>query len=140
MKENEKVYVKRFECDCQEDVYDKGLVGKTTSYWDSKQCGFFNIEEYMFDSVKDALAKVMEKNCFEPTNDWENWGKEYGEDYGRFDTDILVDESNCEATDEEIKWWKEGKKRLWNCHIEVWLGVKTVRSFSEEEIENIEFV
>jgi hypothetical protein len=140
MKDNEKVYIKWFDCDVQEDVYNKGIVGETTSGWNYNQCGWFKSDDDMFDSVKDALAKFMEKNCYEPTNDWENFGKEYGEDYGRFDTDILVDESNCQATDEEIKWWKEGKKRLWNCHIEVRLGVKTVRNFSEEEIENIELV
>lgn len=129
MNANEKIYVAGFWCDTTEDHWKTGEDpdGRGSS-WGHKDLGFDT--DRPFDTVGQALAAVCESNYFEydPEN-WIDFGKDCGEEYGRFDGDVLVDNENSEASPGEIEEWKKGEKRLWNCHIVVRLEVRSVRPF-----------
>ena len=63
------------------------------------------------------------------------FGKDLGEDFGRFDGDVLVDENNAQASKSEIEAWKSKERKLWNCHLRVYLEVRAVREFTLEDAE-----
>ena len=131
MNANEKIYIRHYDATTTEDVFDKGEIGNSLYAWDSKD----NPVNGRFDSVADALAAVCYKNYF--TNNpkwWTNWGKEMGEETGRFSFSILVDANNCEASEGEIEKWKRGEMRLWNCTLNVYLGVVAERELTNEEV------
>jgi len=139
MKKGEQIYIKSFDCTSEEDVYKEGIIidGEKSS-WTSDD---YNLKdgENGFESVKDALDKVLDICLFEKDAKWQNFGLEFDDkrEYGRFDTDVLVDENNNELTKEEIEMWKRGEKRAWNCHICAYLGIMSVRNFTKKEIEEI---
>lgn len=133
MNANEKIYVRCFDCSTTEDVWEQGEVGGTCSYWTNKDLGFANPPQG-FGSVEDALKAVCKSNCFDyKKENWISFGKDYGEEYGRFDGDFLVDAENSEASESEKEEWKAGKKRLWACHACVQLEVRAVRQMTEAE-------
>lgn len=132
MNANEKIYIRHYDATTTEDVFDKGEIGNSNYAWDSKD----NPVNGRFDSVADALAAVCDKNYF--TNHpecWTNWGKEFGRgEMGRFSFSTLVDVNNCEASESEIAAWKRGEIRLWNCDLNVYLGVCAERDLTESEV------
>lgn len=133
-KTEEKFYIKTFICETVEDDFEKGEQQKIDSCWTFKDF-HLDDEKNSFDTIEDAIKKICSLNCFDYNRkSWIDFFSEYGEDIGRFDGDILVDEMNNEATKEEIGWWKNGKKKLWNCHITACLGVKTVRELTEADL------
>ena len=56
-------------------------------------------------------------------------------DYGRFDSDFMVDNENCEANEYDIEKWKAGEKKLYACRLHVWLKVQTERDLTPTECE-----
>ena len=77
------------------------------------------------------IQSFREKSI-QPKN-WIDFGKDYGEEYGRFDGDVLVNDENSEASSDEIEKWKKDEKRLWNCHILVRLEIRSVRPFGPDD-------
>ena len=136
MNANEKIYVAGFWCESTEDNYETGEdPSRRGAAWGNKDIGFD--KDRPFDTVGQALAAVCESNGFEyAPKSWIDFGKEYGEEHGRFDGDVLVDDDNTEATPDEIEEWKKSEKRLWNCHILVRLEIRSVRPFGhDDEVE-----
>jgi len=132
MNANEKIYVKSYVAYTTEDKYGEGEVGRTNYAWDGED----NAVSGRFDTIEDALKAVCEKNCFGfKRENWQNVGLEIEGEDGRFDFDTLVDENNSEVSQHEIENWKKGSKRLWNCHLEVFLGVVTERKLTVGEME-----
>ena len=131
MNANEKIYVKSYVAYTTEDKYNEGEVGWTNHAWDN---GDIRIDG-RFDTIWDALRAVCEKNCFDfKMENWQNIGLAIEGECGRFDFDTLVDEDNSEALEYEIKEWKKGSRRLWNCHLEVFLGVVAERNLTLGEM------
>ena len=131
MNANEKIYIRHYDAITTEDVFDKGEIGNSCYAWDGKD----NPVDGRFNSVPDALAAVCEKNFF--TNHpelWTNWGREIGTEAGRFSFSVLVDDNNCEASKSEIEKWKRGEMRLWDCTLNVYLGVVAERELTAEEV------
>ena len=133
MNANEKIYVAGFWCETTEDNYETGEdPGKHGASWGNWGINFDTGRP--FDTVGQALAAVCESNCFKYVpKSWIDFGKEYGDEYGRFDGDVLVDDENTEATPDEIEEWKKGEKRLWNCHIVVRLEIRSIRPFGPDD-------
>lgn len=131
MKADEKIAVKHYSAEVTEDVFDRGEVGHTYLAWSSRDVPVNG----RFDTIEDALKAVCEANCFRfiPENCL-NFGKEMGEEVGRFDISVMVDVNNSEATPSEIEAWKHGRKRLWVCELIVHLGVCAERDLTFEEI------
>lgn len=132
MNANEKIYIRHYDATTTEDVFDKGEIGKSLYAWDGKD----NPVDGRFNSVPDALAAVCAKNYFTNyPNSWTNWGKEFGQsEKGRFSFSVLVDANNCEASKGEIEKWKRGEMRLWDCTLNVYLGVCAERDLTESEV------
>ena len=133
MNANEKIYVAGFWCETTEDHWETGEdLNKHGAAWGHSGIDFKT--DKPFDTVGQALAAVCESNGFKyvPKN-WIDFGKDYGEEYGRFDGDVLVNIANVEASSDEIEKWKKGKKRLWNCHILVRLEIHSVRPFGPND-------
>ena len=131
MNANEKIYIRHYDATTTEDVFDQGEIGRSLYAWDGKD----NPVEGRFNSVPDALAAVCAKNYF--TNhpeSWTNWGKEMKEETGRFSFSVLVDADNCEASKDEIEKWKRGEMRLWDCTLNVYLGVVAERDLIQAEV------
>lgn len=136
MNANEKIYVAEFWCDTTEDHWKTGEDPDSRGAgWGHKDVGFDAGPG--FDTVGQALAAVCRSNGFDyEKENWIDFGKDCGEEYGRFDGDVLVDDENSEASPGEIEAWKKGEKRLWNCHIVVRLEIRSVRSFGpDDEVE-----
>ena len=132
MTANEYIVVDCYCADCCEDVYDKGEVGETTSSWTNKELPV----KGRFKTVEDALKAVCEANYFDfDIKGWLNWGENFGEDYGRFDCDFMVDNENCEANEYDKEKWKAGEKKLYACRVHVWLKVQTERDLAPTECE-----
>lgn len=136
MNANEKIYVAGFWCETTEDHWRTGEdPGKRGAAWGHRGIGFKT--DKPFDTVGQALAAVCESNCFKYVpKRWTDFGKDCGDEYGRFDCDVLVNDENSEASSDEIKKWKKGEKRLWNCHLVVRLEIRSVRPFGpDDEVE-----
>lgn len=128
----EKIYVKHFECDTEIDDYENGQQPGTGISWGMKDMDFD--QSRSFDSVGEALEAVCECMCFKYRKEsWIDFGKDRGDEYGRFDGDVLVDVDNSEASKWDIEKWKAGEEKLWNCHVRVYLGIKTTRDFTESD-------
>lgn len=129
MQPNEKIIVSEYYAECEEDDFNRGIIGGGSS-WTNQECAVHG----KFDTIKDALKAVCDRNGF--TFDIKGWEiNDFDEFERKFVTDIMVDGINCEATKNEIELWKEGEKRLWNCRLTVWLGVQTeARELTEDEI------
>lgn len=131
MNANEKIIVDFFWANSEEDSYENGiLLNGESSCWSNSDIpvnGNYN-------SVREALEAVCNANGFTFTiNDWER--DPCGDNPCRFDTDIIVDGENCEATQNEIESWKSGNKRLWCCHLAVFLKVQSVpRDLTDDEM------
>lgn len=133
MNANEKIYVAGFWCETTEDHWETGEnPNRRGAAWGNKSIDFD--KDRPFDTVGQALAAVCKSNCFKyvPKN-WIDFGKDCGEEYGRFDGDVLVNIANIEASSDEIEKWKKGEKRLWNCHILVRLEIHSVRPFGPDD-------
>ena len=130
MNGNEKIYVSSYMAMTAEDSYTKGEFGDSKISWTNKDLPV----EGGFNSIEEALKQVCEVNCFDyKKENWINWAKEYGDEYGRFDFQTMVDENNCEASTFEIERWKEGEKRLWSCTLFVYLEIRDKRELTCEE-------
>jgi len=133
MNANEKIHVAGFWCDSTEDHWKTGLgPDNSGSSWGYKDVGFDT--DQGFDTVGQALAAVCRSNSFKyvPEN-WTDFGKDCGEEYGRFDGDVLVDVDNAEAAPWEVEKWKKGEMRLWDCHVVVRLEIRSVRPFGQDD-------
>lgn len=135
MKPDEKIYVKDFWCESVEDSYENGETGKSGSAWGDRDVRFENPTEG-YATVAEALAAVCKSNCFRfNVNLWTSFFEETGEDdFGRFDSDVLVDADNSEVSRSEIEKWRKGEIPLWNCHIIVHLEVRTIREMTKDDI------
>lgn len=131
MNANEKIYVKCYTAYTTEYVFLEGEVGKTNFAWSSDD----NPIRGRFDTIEDAIKAVCDANYFDyvPSN-FQNVGKDWPEEAGRFDISFMVDVNNCEATKYDIEEWKAGRKRLWSCQISVYLGVRAERDLTPEEV------
>lgn len=136
MKDGERIYVNFFECRSVEDDWNDGESLTVDSSWTSEDMSFSN-PVGGFETVAAAIEAVCKANHFDYDREqWISFGAECGdkpEDFSRFDGDIMVDESNSQASRSEIEKWKAGKKRLWSCRVIVWLEVRTSRDLTEEE-------
>ena len=131
MNANEKIYVKCYTAYTTEYVFLEDEVGNTNFAWSSDDnpiCG-------RFDTIEDAIKAVCDANYFDyvPSN-FQNVGKDWPEEAGRFDISFMVDVNNSEATKYDIEEWKAGRKRLWSCQISVYLGVRAERDLTPEEV------
>lgn len=134
IKEGERYFVKDYTAESTEDVWDRGEVGRPCSFWCSKDLPVDGNSEG-FASVKEALDAILKANCFSLGNSWEDWvSAGFDDEPGRFDTDVMVDDQNSEATESEIESWKAGKKRLWNCHVVARLEVRKIVPLDESDI------
>lgn len=132
MNANEKIYVAGFWCDSTEDNWKTGQDLYVSSSWGHRDVGFDTSQG--FDTVGQALAAVCKSNSFKyDRRCWIDFGKDFGEERGRFDGDVLVDVDNAEAAPWEIEKWKKGETRLWDCHVVVRLEVRSVRPFGPDE-------
>lgn len=131
MNANEKIYVKCYTAYTTEYVFLEGEVGKTNFAWSSDD----NPIRGRFDTIEDAIKAVCDANYFDyvPSN-FQNVGKDWPEEAGRFDISFMVDVNNSEATKYDIEEWKAGRKRLWSCQISVYLGVRAERDLTPEEV------
>jgi len=135
MNANERIYVKRYDCDSTEDDWENGESLTTDSSWDSGDTHFENAEDG-YATVEDALKAVCGNECFDFVKEnWIAFGKDLGEDFGRFDGDVMVDDNNAQASKSEIEAWKRKERKLWNCHLRVYLEVRAVREFTLEDAE-----
>lgn len=131
MNANEKIYVKCYTAYTTEDVFLEGEVGNTNFAWSSDD----NPIRGRFDTIEDAIKAVCDANYFDyvPSN-FQNVGKDWPEETGRFDISVMVDVNNCEATKYDIEEWKAGRKRLYSCQLSVYLGVCAERDLTPEEV------
>ena len=131
MNANEKIYVKCYTAYTTEYVFLEGEVGNTNFAWSSDD----NPIRGRFDTIEDAIKAVCDANYFDyvPSN-FQNVGKDWPEEAGRFDISFMVDVNNSEATKYDIEEWKAGRKRLWSCQISVYLGVRAERDLTPEEV------
>jgi len=135
MKSNERIYVKSYDCESTEDDYENGESLRPSSSWTSEDTRFKNAEDG-YATVEDALKAVCENEFFDFVKEnWIAFGKDYGDEFGRFDGDVMVDVENSQASKSEIEEWKRGEKKLWNCHVHVYLEIRTVREFTLEDAE-----
>lgn len=133
MKTNERIYVKSYDCQSTEDDFENGESLTPSSGWTSRDTRFENAPEG-YASVEDALKAVCKNEFFDfAKENWISFGKDYGDEYGRFDGDVMVDVENHQASKSEIEAWKRKEQKLWNCHIHVYLEIRTVREFTEED-------
>ena len=132
MNANEKIYVKWFDCHTEVDDYEKGQQPNSGISWNMKGMSFD--QSRSFGSVGEALEAVCECMCFKYVKEnWIDFGKDFADERGRFDGDVLVDVDNNEAGKWDVEKWKAGEKKLWNCHIRVYLVIGTTRDFTESD-------
>lgn len=130
MRAEEKVYVEYYEATCHEDIFDKGEQEEITSYWTHSDIPV----KGGFASIELALRAICNENYLAfDKRDWINFAKEFGDEIGRFDGDILVDKDNLAATEDQIAKWKRGELKLYNCHFVAQLAVRAVRQLTAEE-------
>jgi len=125
--DNYKFIVSRFTAESNETAYEEGEIGGG-AFWTNRNIPV----EGEFDTIAEALEAVCDKHCFDFHLNW--W--EYDELNEDFFTDVLVDNDNSEADEDDIALWKEGKKRLWNCRIHVKIVKQAIVQISEEEAKN----
>lgn len=138
LKDNEYFYVKSYHCESTEDDFEKGEIGGVWSFWDGKG---LESGKMKFKTVEEALEQVLDEQCFDgAASSWTDFFKESGDkhDRGRFDCDVTVDVNNSAATDSQIEAWKNGKLKLYNCHIVVYIGIRSERELSDEDYKTID--
>ena len=110
--------VDRFCAYTEEDTYENGCIPDTNQFgWDSHDMSF---RSGFYPTIEDALKAVCEACYFDyDPNDWE-----YDEG-GRFCGQFMVDVNNSQADDADLEKWREGKKRLWCCDLDVFVKVQT---------------
>ena len=134
MKDNERIYVKGYDCESVEDNYENGESLSPDSSWTSGDTGFKNDAEG-YATVLDALEAVCRNENFDFVREnWTSRGTECGEEYGLFNGNVLVDDDNSQASPSEIEKWKKGEKRLWSCYLHVRLEVRTVRELAPADV------
>jgi hypothetical protein len=47
---------------------------------------------------------------------------------------VTVDENNSEASESEINDWKEGRRKLWACHLHVTIGKVDIKKLNFDAI------
>ena len=135
MKSNERIYVKSYDCASTEDDWEHGESLNPSSSWTSEDTRFKNAENG-YATAAEALEAVCENEFFDFVKEnWIAFGKDYGDEFGRFDGDVLVNNDNAQASPSEIEKWKKGEQKLWNCHVHVYLEIRTVREFTLEDAE-----
>ena len=133
MNANERIYVKSYDCTSTLDDYENGESLTPSSGWTSRDTGFEN-EPDGYASVEEALRDVCKNEFFDFVKEnWISFGKDFGDEYGRFDGDVMVNNDNSQASKGEIEAWQKGETKLWNCHIHVYLEIRAVREFTEED-------
>ena len=121
-----KYYIKAFEADSYEDSYTDGESFKPSSSWFLTDLYLNTRPDFYF--VDEVLEYILNKNGF--SKKWmEYWTRDdinaaaTDEHLAEFWNDIIVDENNNEVTDEKILTeWKEGRRKLWACHLHVTIG------------------
>jgi|GEM_PF-5937666 len=118
---NEKIYVKSYFVDTEEDIYTEGCVGGVCCMWSNKDIQV----DGRYDTAAEALQAVLKANCFD-----DEYGAEQMDGYFVFS--FLVDVNNYQASKNDIALWKRGKKRLWLASMYITLGIVAERSYFEE--------
>jgi hypothetical protein len=132
MRDGEFIKVSSYDCESFEDDYEKGESLRSDAYWTGNDRPSAGMK---FKSVKEALEQILKEQYFEGDDVvWANIFKEYGEDRGRFVCDVLVNDDNVKATEDEIEEWKKGNCRLWNCRINAYICVASERELNDAEI------
>ena len=135
MNANERIFVKCYDCHSTEDDFKNGE-GEAGASWDSHDTQFENAPEG-YASIEDALRAVCENECYKFVKEnWIAFGKDYGDEFNRFDGDVMVDEANSQATEFQLEKWKKGEQKLWNCHIHVYLEIHTMREFTRDDLSD----
>ena len=136
LEKGEYIYIKSYVCESTEDVYDEGEVGEVCSLWTGRN---FRSRDMKFKSIEAALRQVMEENCFKwrGMDEWTDYHAAFDEDKGRFETSVLVDVDNQEATPVMTERWERGEARLYSCHVDVCLGIRRDRDFDEKELSEL---
>lgn len=108
----------------EEDVYDKGLVGRANE-WSERV-------DVKGESLDDVLSKLLKRLYLEK----DEAGVIVMPDESRIDIAFMGDENNAVATKEEIEEWKKGNLSLWyvtvSCYVE---KRKKDSSVPEEEMK-----
>jgi hypothetical protein len=132
LKDNESFYIKSFYCETVEDDYEKGEIGDICSYWSGDD---FSACSKEYKTIKDALKQIMSDLCYDEDTEWSDVFAETGDENerGRFDCDALVDADNSKPYQSQIDAWKEGREKLYNCHIVARIGVRSERELADDE-------
>ena len=133
---DEFVFVKSYYCETYRNDIEKGEGDAMYNAWSHVSVPV----DDDFDSVDDALKGVLDANLYdwkgrEPWTDmFDKSGKASSWERGRYCYTTMVDATNSEATPEQIKRWKNGEIDLFNCHVDVRLGVRSRRELADDEM------
>lgn len=142
LKTNEYFYIQSYYCETVEDDFEKGEVGGNCAYWNGDD---LPSRDMKFKSVKEALSQILKEQYFDEqfvkqNAEWSDFFSMSDNDErerGRFDCDVTVDVDNSAATDSQIEAWRNGKLKLYNCHIVARIGVRYERDISDEEYREL---
>lgn len=125
-----KYYLKYFCADSYEDDWAEGESFGCSSSWDDRDLRLDR--SIRFDTLNEVLEYVMEENCFDSKNN-QYWYRDDVNCSGEFWNNVMVDENNYEASPEDIEEWKEGKRKLWACHMRAVIGKCEEVELGEDE-------
>lgn len=135
-KDGERYVVASYECMISEDNYEHGIVpGGKSSIWTEEDFPVVGT----FATPREAIDAVLKANRFSDGYDFEN-DPISENDYGRFDTDITVDEKHKEVDDKSELYakWVGGDINLFECHVVIHLAVsKGIRPMTAEEAKGV---
>ena len=128
----EKYVVDWYECICTRYIYMEGCDMSPFSCWGSGEAPV----KGKYDTISAALNAVMSVNCFTEDALWSitNDADFGGDERITFHCSLLVDVNNEEASEYQIREWKEGRQNLWCCDISVSLKVVMERELTAKEI------
>lgn len=122
-----KYYIKSFYADSYEDSYEDGEETRASSCWDANDLHLTS--KPVFDSVEEIQKYILAENCFDVEKNMKYWDRAdcntdddpYLAEYWNA---VMVDEDNYEVNDDEEIYqdWKEGKCKLWACHLHLTVG------------------
>lgn len=97
------MYQVKLMVDVYEDDYNEGEI-RHANFWEEK----YEVEA---DDKIMAIAEAMEKTYY-------SFNEKYlDEDDGVYSYSVMVDEDNCEASNQEIEEWKNGNMKLYSANI-----------------------
>jgi hypothetical protein len=131
MKTGEKIRAKFIDWTSTEDIYNEGETGRGNCCM-RETCNI----------AAETLPQLIEKLSgeFGINSDLENWALFVSDDETgavRLDAQMLVDENNSEASPEQIKEWKRGKRKLWAAYIIFGIDIITEHPAVENDFEGV---